>query len=127
MSITNYEYKRDYADAVRREAGQPPWKCSRHANPEQVLSVHNLEVTHVTEPSAEEFSDRTGNLIGTYWGSSGYIWGPGFRAWSKDFPPGTQLVITARAVLPEGYEPPVPPRPPSAIERLAADAVDLDL
>lgn len=132
-SLTHYEYKRDYAEAVRREAGQQPWKCSRHAKPEEVLSPTNLEVTYVSEPSWDQLSDHTGQLIGRYWGRSGYVYGPGFRAWAKDFPAGTQLVITARAVLPEGYEPPppaAPPEPPalpSLAERFGADAKDLDL
>lgn len=128
VSHVHYEYKRDWTDAVRREAGKP-WKCSRHDDPDRVLSLTNLEVTYVSEPSVEKFSGYTGNSIGMYWGSSGYQWGPGFRAWAKDFPAGTQLVVTTRVVLPEGYEPPAPPPappPPSLVERFGVDAQDLD-
>lgn len=127
--ISRYELKREYADAVRYEKDNP-WRCLRHDKPESVLSVHNLEVTHVTEPSVQKFSEYDGALIGTYWDGSGFIYGPGFRAWPEDFPVGTQLVIAARIVLPQDYTPPaVPERPPvpkPAVLYSASDVIDLD-
>lgn len=117
-SIVNYEYKRDYADAVRREKGQPPWRCTRHAKPEEVLSEHNLE------RSTELISDQLDH--GRFWGSHGFIYGPGFKVWAKDFPPGTTLVITARIVLPDGYTPTPMPEGPPAQPTYFADRVELD-
>jgi hypothetical protein len=119
VSITNYEYKRDYADAARRENGQPPWKCSRHAHPEEVLSVHNRETTAtIVAGNKGQYSFLTWE---GYW--SGHCSGPGFKAWAEDFPAGTRLTITTRIDLPDGYTPPPPPEPPS---RYATDAQDLD-
>lgn len=124
VSFINYEYKRDYADAVRREAGQSPWKCLKHDKPDVVMSPRNRERTGVLLCEQRDY--------GRYWqeegrSGTGYVYGAGFRAWAEDFPPGTELIITVQAILPEGYEPPAPPRPPSAIDKLlVADAVDLD-
>jgi hypothetical protein len=35
-----------------------------------------------------------------YWDRSGFVYGPGFKAFADDFPEGTQLVVTARIVMP---------------------------
>lgn len=120
-SIVHYDLQRDYRDAVHRERGRPPWMCSRHAKPEEVLSVENPLVVYMRE-SEEKFSTYgdTTRSIGTYWDSSGFVYGPGFKAWAKDFPPGTKLIVTARIELPESYTP-----PPPAPGRIA-NAVDLD-
>lgn len=122
-SITNYELKRDYVDAVRREKGQPLWRCLRHSRPEQVLGVHNPEVTAECGRVASE-GYGTPMWEGAYRG--GWATGPGFMAWAEDFPPGTRLTITAAITLPDGYEPPpLPPEPPPEA-RFVTDAVDLD-
>jgi len=126
VRITNYGYKRDYADAVRREKAQPPWKCLRHSRPEQVLGVHNLEViSECGRVQSEGYG--TPRWEGAYHG--GWATGPGFMAWAEDFPLGTRLIITARIELPAGYTPPEPPPSPQAPapeQRFATDVVDLD-
>lgn len=89
------------ADQKRR-----PWKCSRHRNPEQLLTPTNLERTHVLiADRSKRFPNLKDNL---FWreGSaddvgSGYVFGPGFSAHADDFPEGARIVITARVELPE--------------------------
>jgi len=39
---------------------------------------------------------------GRYFGNFGFVSGPGFKAYAKDFPPGARLIITARIELPSG-------------------------
>ena len=38
---------------------------------------------------------------GRFWGSSGFLSGPGFAAYGKDFPPGTVFRLRAEVILPE--------------------------
>jgi hypothetical protein len=46
-------------------------------------------------------SERGNDIIGLFWnGKSGFEFGPGFKAWSKDFPEGTILRVTAEILLP---------------------------
>lgn len=77
--------------------GNKKWRCTRHSNPEQVLSVANPKTT-VEKTSEEKFYE--GSSIGNFWGSMGFMSGPGFRAWAKDFPAGTTLRVTAEILLP---------------------------
>ena len=121
VSITNYELKRDYADAARREKGQP-WKCLRHSKPERVLGAHNLEVIAECGRVASDYG--TPMWEGAYRG--GWAIGPGFMAWAEDFPIGTRLIITARIALPDDYTPPAPPPMPPPVTRYTTDAQDLD-
>lgn len=97
VSITNYEYKRDYTEAVQREAGKP-WHCTRHTKPDEVLSASNTErtATVVAGTCDGKYSFLTWEGDG-----SGFIYGPGFRAWAQDFPAGTKLTITAKITLPD--------------------------
>ncbi|ANN66441.1 hypothetical protein [Bordetella bronchialis] len=68
------------------------WKCSRHDKPNEVLGLDNLE-TRYECVSREESHGR-------YWGNFGFMFGPGFKAWPKDFPAGTKIIVTARIELP---------------------------
>lgn len=86
-----YDTREDAAEdyAKRRE-----WKCTRHRRPDEVLSVERKE----TKVEMVNTTRKTG----LYWsGSHGFTFGPGFKAWSKDFPEGTKLIVTARIELPE--------------------------
>src|SRR5215213_7766612 len=98
--------RRDYAEAAQRYAKRP-YRCTRHTRPDEVLSDSNAELTTVLVAST---STRYPTLTDLFWHpednpaaplASGYSYGPGFKAYAKDFPPGTRLVITARIELPE--------------------------
>lgn len=80
-----------------RKYANGKWLCTRHSNPETVLSPTNLKTVNEVQ-SKQHLYD--GKSIGLYWGNSGFSSGPGFRAWAKDFPEGTVLRVTAEIVLP---------------------------
>lgn len=99
---TFYEYtsQREYADAVKRYPDRTS-PCSRHRKPEEVLSVENFVRHHVL------VAKRVPEVSGLYWlsedkgrGGSGFECGPGFKAYARDFPEGTRLLITAEIELP---------------------------
>ncbi len=83
-----------------------PHFCPRHRHPEQVLTPTNLERQQVC---VAKFGDGPYIADKLFWTgdgadgtlTSGFTFGPGFKAYAKDFPPGTRLVITARIELPE--------------------------
>lgn len=98
----SYETKRDLQESFElRVYSGGKWKCSRHSNPERVMSPDNLE-THF-----EAISDERPH--GKYWGQSGLMIGPGYYAECKDFPAGTKIIITARIELPKTGGPLVEP------------------
>ena len=68
------------------------WRCVRHSTPNEVLSADNLEQRFEVINRQEEY--------GRFFGHQGFVHGPGFKAFAKDFPPGTKLIITARIELP---------------------------
>jgi len=97
LATGRYEYdtRKEYA---RGFASHREWRCLRHIRPASVLSADNRVCT--TELVAEQrehgvFFAGAGVL------NSGFVSGPGFMAWSADFPPGTRVVITATVTLPE--------------------------
>ncbi|WP_175777600.1 hypothetical protein [Burkholderia anthina] len=69
------------------------WKCLRHSDPDRVLTVENLETRHELVSTRSEHG-------GLYFGGQGFISGPGFLLYAKDFPAGTKLIVTARIELP---------------------------
>jgi hypothetical protein len=90
-----------YEHASQREAAESrqwrakhPYRCLRHTRPGEVLTQDGTErvgVLTVYEESYGKFwrgeTDKSG---------SGSAHGPGFKAFAKDFPAGTRLVVTAR-------------------------------
>ena len=96
--IFDADTRKEQADQQRRYSRT--WLCMRHSQPDQVLGVSNR--VRVYECASDE------RPHGVYWGHFGFVSGPGFRAYAKDFPPGTVLRVTAEAILPtnaaEGVE-----------------------
>lgn len=95
--FARYEaFSRKEAIEIDRKYGQGRYRCVRHSQPEVVLSPTNFirvdELSVFAEPH------------GKYWGhdkaSSGFVYGPGFKAFAADFPEGTIIRITAEIVLP---------------------------
>lgn len=89
-----YDTQRDLRESAELKwyGGGKGWLCTRHNKPNEVLSADNPE-THAELISREE-------AYGLFFGSSGFVHGPGFKAFAKDFPPGTKLIITARIEIP---------------------------
>lgn len=92
----NYRYstKRDLMESFElKNYSNGRWRCIRHSKPNEVLSHDNPETR------AELTVDQKEH--GRYFESSGFISGPGFRAFAKDFPPGAKVIVTATLVLPD--------------------------
>lgn len=83
---------------IQRRYHPDKWRCTRHFQPENVLMPNNL--TRITE-YRNEIVLYERSPLGLFWnGKSGFEFGPGFKAWAKDFPEGTVLRVTAEIVLP---------------------------
>lgn len=80
-------------DKLYAKYGGGKWRCLRHTGMDEVLSPDNLS------RSKEMVSHQ--DTHGRYFGYSGFIAGPGFKLWAKDFPAGTRLRVTAEVILPE--------------------------
>lgn len=84
----------EYQEA-RARYGRDPWRCSRHRRPDEVLSLDNPE-------RRGEIVVRTTRYGFPSWSTgSRVVDGPGFKAFSDDFPLGTRLIVTAHIELPE--------------------------
>ena len=93
-----YKNKKEYS-GLYDSYGNGKYLCCRHTNPEENLSSTNKKTEKVY---TADKSKKYPNLTGLYWNSySGFVYGPGFKAYAKDFPKGTKLIITAEIVLPE--------------------------
>lgn len=92
----NYRYqtKRDLMESFElKHYSNGRWRCSRHARPDEVLSADNRETR--AELTVEQMPH------GRYFGHSGFVSGPGFKAFAADFPAGTKVIVTTMLVLPE--------------------------
>lgn len=93
-TMFRYDTRRDLeASYELRHYGGNRWKCLRHSNPDRVLSSGNPETRAEIVIEQKEY--------GKYFGSSGFVSGPGFLVYAEDFPVGTKLIVTARIELPE--------------------------
>ncbi len=93
--VFRYETLRDRKDSFEVRNYHPDkWRCVRHCRPGDVLASDNPCTEAVLTVEKKEY--------GHYFGTSGLVTGPGFKAFAADFPPGTRLVVTTRIELPEG-------------------------
>jgi hypothetical protein len=95
-----YDTRREQAESMAR-LRRDGWLCSRHARPNEVLSVENPVVEDVLVSYETDYRFWAGPEKGAERkGGNGFVYGHGFKAWAEDFPTGTRLVITARVELP---------------------------
>lgn len=92
----HFDTRADMARHFEREP-QHTHKCIRHSRPDDVLSASNrVRVDVMTNFETDH---------GKFWGYerpfSGFASGPGFRAFAKDFPPGTRIRVTTELLLPD--------------------------
>lgn len=96
----NARYHFDTRDDMDRHFKREPrerHKCIRHARPEEVLSPTNrVRVDEMTN-----FATDNGKFWGRERPFSGFMSGPGFKAYADDFPPGTIIRVTAELILPD--------------------------
>ena len=115
----------DEAD-TRQWQQKHPWKCTRHARPDQNLRPGNTTTRQVLVATRlpSSFPDRFPYnrqppeermwLKGLFWvpegaaTGSGFTCGPGFTAHADDFPEGTRLVVEARIEEPASAASPSP-------------------
>lgn len=74
------------------------WRCVRHTKPDEVLS-EDAPIREVVLVSRQESYGRFWAPEGATTGGSGFIYGPGFKAYADDFPPGTRITVTATIAL----------------------------
>ena len=107
-SFTTATTRREETE-IRQQYQRSPYRCVRHTEPDEVLSADNLErTTTVTAGKVVarplpgiDLPGEVRYLDGLSWSSgSGFTYGPGFKAYASDFPPGTKLIVTARIELP---------------------------
>ena len=88
-----YDTLRDLRSSFElKHYGEKGWRCVRHSTPNEVLSAENLEQRFEVVNRQEDY--------GRFFGRQGFVSGPGFKVFAKDFPPGTKLIVTARIELP---------------------------
>ena len=87
------------AREIIEQYGNGKYRCAKHTNPEKLLSLDRKKITSI---QIAEKSKKYPNLDGLYWNDgSGFIFGPGFKAFADDFPAGTKLIVTAEIMLPK--------------------------
>ena len=94
----SYQTKRDLVESFElKRFSNGRWRCTRHSRPDEVLSLTN------TATRAELIVED--HPHGRYFGSQGFISGPGFKVFAKDFPAGTKVIITATLIPLEDPQP----------------------
>jgi len=98
--VARYEvYDRKEAKEIRECKGNGKWRCTRHSNPDSVLSPQKKKTISIQIAGK---SKTYPDLTDLYWNDeSGFVYGPGFKAFANDFPEGTKLIVTAEIVLPK--------------------------
>lgn len=116
-------------DRLRRAGG---WRCTRHTNPDRVLMPTSPVREHVLVNRELMWDSAKGPApLGLFWCEedceygSGFTFGPGFKAFSEDFPEGARLVITARVELPDPPEADATPVLPDPLAGRLAEQPDL--
>lgn len=94
----SYDNKKE-ADRIYQKYGNGKWRCTRHSNPEEVLSLTNLKVQKIL---VAKHSEKYPELKTLFWNhGSGFTYGDDYKAYADDFPEGTKLIITAEIILPK--------------------------
>lgn len=86
-------YTRKEQREIEQRYAHGNWRCMRHTRQDETLSLGQL--TRTTEIVSRQ------EPHGRYFGHSGFVSGPGFKLWAKDFPAGTKLRVTAEIILPD--------------------------
>lgn len=87
---------------LRYDGGK--WRCTRHGvDAAEVLTPTNTfrEVVLVSRGDPRLPGHLFWEREGKECGASGFTYGNGWQAWTKDFPEGTRLVVRVTAELPE--------------------------
>lgn len=106
FGIFSYNTRREYTEGQKRNK---TWTCTRHTNPDEVLSLTNTKTETIILCKQLLYRD-TDNVLGKFWQpkeyigtercNSGFQYGNGYKAYASDFPEGTIIKITAEVILP---------------------------
>lgn len=93
-AIYRYQTRRDMMESFEgKHYSNGRWRCVRHTKPDEVLSASNRATRH--ELVLEE------RPHGKFFGHSGFVHGSGFKAFAKDFPVGTKIVVSTEVIFPD--------------------------
>lgn len=96
ISIFECENQRERKEICEHNQGK--WKCLKHSDPGEWLSVDNMKTEEILVAGK---SKKFPGLEGLFWSEgSGFVYGSGYRAQADEFPEGTKLIVTAEIVLP---------------------------
>lgn len=99
-SFYHYDTQRELREGTAAgQARAGTWLCTRHTSPSEVLASSNPTTRQVLV-SVELEHGRFWLKEGQERAVSGFVFGNGYKAYAKDFPPGTRLTITAQLELP---------------------------
>lgn len=90
----NYDTLREYRVGYERHR---KYKCVRHNHPEELLSNENT-IRQVVITCERKDGHNYWRENGKEYLSSGFLSGPGWKAYASDFEPGTSIVLTAEVV-----------------------------
>ena len=90
-----YDTRIEYNEAYVRHQKD---KCSRHSQPEKVLSIDNITI--VSEQTVKTAKDREEKYFDGKGLVSSFTTGYAYRAFANDFPEGTILKVTAEIIIP---------------------------
>lgn len=100
--LFDYDNLKELQSISRRQ-----WFCTRHSDVDKVLSLTNRTretIYTLSKVYSEAFQQESPGL---YWVSpddgvkSGFIYGPGFKAFQEDFPEGTKITVRVELTLPD--------------------------
>lgn len=94
--LFEYTSQRDMAAG---DAFRASWRCTRHRYPDELVQPNSLPRTvglTVVVRDGLCYWLADGSACG-----SGFVHGPGWRAFANDFPEGTRIEMDVRVVLPE--------------------------
>ena len=103
-----YDSQREVAEILSM-ASWKNWKCTRHAQPDKLLTLDHPAVSAVLVNTKVMTTDMRGEpkFLQMSWRAEGDTSGSGYshsaahNAYAEDFPEGTRLVITAYVETPE--------------------------
>lgn len=92
-----YESRKEAREDYPRRS---KWMCSRHTNPESVLTPENTSISVKIEKINKKVMYDVSKVLGLFWdGKDGFASGTGFKAWARDFPEGAILTVECTATV----------------------------
>jgi hypothetical protein len=92
-----YETLRDYRQAVK-ERRHANWMCIRHSDDRLLTPTKLTNSREYVNGKSKKYPE----LPDLFWNdSSGFAYGSAWKAFARDFPPGTKIIETVQVILPD--------------------------